>query len=602
MALEDYLINIGHSANDKSGDPLRLAFQKVNGALTELFNTDNVTQYRVGDDTQFVRIELDGEGIPTGGITIQSGYDTSMPVYIKGGNASQDGVGGNVVIEAGAPPLATPEQLIQGSGPYAGTVGNIELSANQTTIESLGNMWTFGNDGILSLPVGGDIQIEGQTVLGSGSFNGVLNGIEDDTTPVIDFFGGSAGNHVVTLASDWTMKIKARADGNNEGHLYLQAGGSGTRVQVNGNGSTVQICASDGSQVSWWGFGKNGQLSLPTDGKIKDNNNYLTVENINIQGSIKDVTGGTGSTGQILSRASNGGVQWINNSGGGANTGDVQFSGGGIFTANDTTTTYSTSTTDGGSMELSLGNNQANLYAYNGVSGNIAQLILDNSTVYPTAHINVGNVEDQKTWAFNADGTLVTPNGLKLDQYQTISAGGQSIKIIPNYSGTSYVIIPPDGSGDALSISHTGSVVVTAGSNKQWSFGTDGSLTFPDTTVQTTAYTGNRAVSFWNTATPAQIISPTEDVIMCDTQAAGGTVGFIMPAPNSISVGKTITIKNIHGTNAIYVSGSAGGTVAIETEFGNVGTGAYTTISANNAFATFIWDGTAWRIINRHGI
>jgi hypothetical protein len=136
-------INIGQSANDKSGDPLRTAFDKVNQNFDELFATDTLTKYLLGDDEQFVRIELDGEGVPTGGITIQSGFDTAMPVYIKGGNASQDGVGGNVIIEAGAPPLA--EGLIQGGGPYAGTVGDIEMAANQVTIETLGGVTTFSS-------------------------------------------------------------------------------------------------------------------------------------------------------------------------------------------------------------------------------------------------------------------------------------------------------------------------------------------------------------------------------------------------------------------------------------------------------------------------
>jgi hypothetical protein len=37
MALVDYRINVGGSANDNSGDPLRLAFQKINGAMAELY-------------------------------------------------------------------------------------------------------------------------------------------------------------------------------------------------------------------------------------------------------------------------------------------------------------------------------------------------------------------------------------------------------------------------------------------------------------------------------------------------------------------------------------------------------------------------------------
>ena len=462
------IINIGQGPNDRNGDPLRTAFDKVNQNFADLFATDAVSNFQVGDETQFVRIELDGEGVPTGAVTIQSGYDTGMPVYIKGGNAGQDGAGGNIIIEAGAPPLAGP-QLIEG--------------------------------GAIFVPVG-----DSMTISTSNSSSGLME---------------------VSLGNDTVNLFAYNGDSLNIAQLIL-------------NNSTVnpvaQINVAVNNSYKTWEFDELGVLNLPINGRIKDSNSYLTVENIYIEGSIKDVEGSTGSTGQILSRASNGGVQWINNSGGGANTGDITFSNSSMSApGGDTMTLLATSgLTD--SMELSLGNKQANLYAFNGQ--NLTQLLLDNSSLHPVAQITVSVNQVYKTWTFDENGVLELPVG-----------------------------------GDIVN------------SNR---------VTVLDKSV--------RAVSFWNTATPAQIISPTEDVIMCDTQAAGGTVGFIMPAPGSISVGKTITIKNIHGTNAIYVSGSNTGTVAIETEFGNVGTGAYTTIGANNAFATFIWDGSAWRIINRHGI
>ena len=117
-----------------------------------------------------------------------------------------------------------------------------------TDFQGAQNEWTFGNDGSLTLP-----------------------GIEDDTTAVVDFFASATNNHKFTLASDWALKLKARADGGNEGHLYLQAGGAGTRVQINGNESNVQICASDGSEnIAWFEFDKFGTLHLPsTIGDIK---------------------------------------------------------------------------------------------------------------------------------------------------------------------------------------------------------------------------------------------------------------------------------------------------------------------------------------------
>lgn len=36
------IINIGQSANDNSGDPLRTAFSKINDNFTELYNTSNI--------------------------------------------------------------------------------------------------------------------------------------------------------------------------------------------------------------------------------------------------------------------------------------------------------------------------------------------------------------------------------------------------------------------------------------------------------------------------------------------------------------------------------------------------------------------------------
>lgn len=148
------IINTGH-ADKGDGDKLRDAFVKVNANFDELYAVvGGAGSYHLGDDVQF--IDIDPE---SGTIVIQSGFDTGMPVYIKGANCADGGIGGNVVIEAGGAPL-----------PNVGTTGNIELAAQQTTIESNNNMWTFRDDGVLELPLGGDIvDSNGETVLGGGS-------------------------------------------------------------------------------------------------------------------------------------------------------------------------------------------------------------------------------------------------------------------------------------------------------------------------------------------------------------------------------------------------------------------------------------------------
>jgi hypothetical protein len=98
----------------------------------------------------------------------------------------------------------------------------------------------------------------------------IIDGVEDDSTAVLDFFKAAQNNHKVTLASDWTLKIKARADGTNQGHLYLEAG-QNTKVIVNGSGSTINLVASDGNtNISTWTFDKSGYLSLPNNSNIND--------------------------------------------------------------------------------------------------------------------------------------------------------------------------------------------------------------------------------------------------------------------------------------------------------------------------------------------
>jgi hypothetical protein len=176
----DLLVNTG-TPNKGDGDPLRNAFIKLNEIIakadanfTELYATDTATKYHLGDDVQFIDIDPD-----SGTIVIQSGFDTGMPVYIKGANCSDGGVGGNVVIEAGGPGL-----------PNDGTTGNIELAAQQTTIESDNNMWSFRDDGVLELPLGGSIV--------DSDGNNILDGLGVDITAFGEGFGLDNADKIVT--------------------------------------------------------------------------------------------------------------------------------------------------------------------------------------------------------------------------------------------------------------------------------------------------------------------------------------------------------------------------------------------------------------------
>lgn len=101
---------------------------------------------------------------------------------------------------------------------------------------------------------GGDLDTLGRVYLNGNQF--------EDDSGVLDFFSVDAGNHIVTCHSDWTLKLKARANGANQGNLWLEAG-QNTKIKVKGNGSNIDIIASDGSSTATWNFAKNGNLTFP---------------------------------------------------------------------------------------------------------------------------------------------------------------------------------------------------------------------------------------------------------------------------------------------------------------------------------------------------
>jgi hypothetical protein len=270
-------INIGDTANDRTGDPLRIAFEKVNANFDELYGLDNTAEiFHLGDDVQFVDIDPD-----TGMVVIQSGFDTGMPVYIKGANCSDEGVGGNVIIEAGGAPL-----------PNNGTTGNIELAAQQTTIESNNNMWSFRDDGVLELPVGGFIA--------DSDGNNILDGLGGSGVSISDFgegFSLNGADKIVTNKlystneTQSTQHYRLTLDTNGVVHLPDESIINGATLKtVSGGWAGITAGPVGHDEDSWvfvdndgawiatkystdaftWHFDNSGNLTLPAGGTINN--------------------------------------------------------------------------------------------------------------------------------------------------------------------------------------------------------------------------------------------------------------------------------------------------------------------------------------------
>ena len=105
----------------------------------------------------------------------------------------------------------------------------------------------------------------------------------------------TSGTAVVSLSADGTLTVP--------GAVNHYVANTSTPFSIN-SWQDIQLTTGDGVNTGYqnWTFGTDG---------------YLTMESLYLQGYLKGVDGSTGSTGQVLTRQSNGGVAWANSTGGG---------------------------------------------------------------------------------------------------------------------------------------------------------------------------------------------------------------------------------------------------------------------------------------------
>jgi hypothetical protein len=130
---------------------------------------------------------------------------------------------------------------------------------------------------------------------------------------------------------------------------------------------------------------------------------------------------------------------------------------------------------------------------------------------YITDRVAGGNIllqtlttgSNQLTWTFGNNGTLTLPDGSTIGKGEWYSNNGVTLQnhdsdfslqsgVSASASGQAAIHSQNDSGSIQLSVttdSHNNIVTISNNSNN-WTFGSDGSVTFPDSTVQTTAYTG----------------------------------------------------------------------------------------------------------------
>jgi hypothetical protein len=198
-------INIGTTANDRTGDPLRTAFEKVNANFTELYNT-------VGADAPANKLVNGASEVV---------LDEGGMLTVPGSIAFQDGV---ITLNDNTDPGIV--------------LGSSNKSVFVSTLSGIDQYkWKFGTDGKLNLPA-------------TGTINNLLSGVSS-----IALVLNNLGQTVSTIIADKTLLL-------NSSWGLVQVGWTITIGLVTRN---VIGITEDVSNVN---FELDGLLTLPNTGSI----------------------------------------------------------------------------------------------------------------------------------------------------------------------------------------------------------------------------------------------------------------------------------------------------------------------------------------------
>jgi len=369
-------------------------------------------------------------------------------------------------------------------------VSNATIYFNSVPLSTdvTGNL-TYAGNPLVSF-VDGNLSVGGTVVSGGGGGAANIGNVTFDNTTIIGandsiYFQPNVAQPWLTwgiqnnvFGANSTALIAPASDDQHQGQLIFPgangmgfgalawAGNIGSpfdnSLVVAGLLGNVSIGTQDGITGYYWKFGTDGATTLPA--VIDGDTTIGTLFNTNPPGHTLTIkhNGGTngGSGGELKFDYGNVKLKVVQDAG---ITQTWEFDTDGHLTLpyGSRLVTFNTA-----SVELTAGNNASSYASLASFNGN-TYMWVDNDGAYIATNWN----PSAKQWTFGTAGNLTLPND------GVISAGGSGgltlggnydVKIVSDYTDN----------------------------NRTWTFnGTDGSVTFPDTTVQTTAWSGGRVVS-----------------------------------------------------------------------------------------------------------
>ena len=390
---------------------------------------------------------------------------------------------------------------------------------------------------------------------------------------------------------NWGYPTDAMAIGNTQTgeSIILQADGDGAQAKLRWHQTTTGTYNSIYSEVrtvatgveihnaDWtsgatydykWAFNLDGGLTfpnLPTNSRTGNADALVFTKNgtqksITTQGGTLDsptverlvIAGGDGYRDPetaIYTPYSEGGDVYLW-AGRGANGGDIKVDAGNSYGVDGELGGdikirggYSQSG-DGGFIQITAGSGLVN-------GGDLTLAAGYGDTASGKVRVSTSNSHN---WDFNADGTLSAPSdrlALKEGTYITTPSDGTGNKSIDLFTNDW------NGEGVEVWLQHNDGVYIyTDNGSYGWAFKKDGGLTFPDTTVQTTAYTGQNIFD--------QSLNTTDTPTFANINILGTLTVVNTTVTNEVVVNKeTITDSLTFGDNSTQTTAYVAGQTSV---------------------------------------
>jgi hypothetical protein len=500
-------INIGQSANDKAGDPLRTAFSKVNDNFDELYNSVSaVVVVSATAPTSPGQGDLWWNSV-SGRMYVYYGsaWVDASPVDGAGISSTNELVNGAHTVSLGTDgTLTLPDSATVAVGDI-GVLQGLEL-AYDTSREQLnaafaadsyeGDGWPAGPNSYNALLLSTDPAIQPAWIPLAQSVRTAWLALGSALEPIYLDIQVAGYTWNFSNAGDLSVPGNKAIKGFDNLQLNVDGGGGKTAVvEIDGYNSKVLIkTTTPGAGIidDAWTFGDAGELTLPVGGVIQT----LTTPEVgtrltDIPGWIRaDTIAKTAgfwmdTTPQSLKDAMD-------------DTGLVDWR----FNPDGTTDYYQVL-----AAEYVEGNTILELTFDANLPLESAPYSVESPNYSARTSSNISILANENEWTFDADGQLTVPSGLRIggsNGHAEITNTSPDASLYIVNTGLNQLVVEWTAGNNQLPVgADVKAAGIYAGVNglnigllnaqdvsHSWHFNGDGSLRFPDLTEQTTAWTG----------------------------------------------------------------------------------------------------------------